>query len=100
MMGEIAAGQSDLTLVTTDNPRSEDPAAIMHDIVAGVPKDRAVETVLDRRTAIRDALSAAVAGDVVVVAGKGHEPGQIFADRTEPFDDRLVVRAELEARTP
>jgi UDP-N-acetylmuramoyl-L-alanyl-D-glutamate--2,6-diaminopimelate ligase len=98
MMGEIAARLSDRAYVTTDNPRSEDPEAIVNDILAGVPKGSAVETILDRRAAIREAVAAARAGDVVVVAGKGHESGQIVGNRTEPFDDRVVTRAELEAR--
>ena len=98
VMGEIAARLADRAYVTTDNPRSEDPTAIVNDILTGVPKGSAVETILDRRAAIRAAVMSAQPGDVVVVAGKGHEPGQIFADRTEPFDDRAVTRAELEAR--
>ena len=98
MMGEIAARDSDHAYVTNDNPRSEDPAAIVTDILAGVPDGRAVEPVLDRRTAIHEAVAEARPGDVVVVAGKGHEPGQIIGDRVEPFDDREVARAELQAR--
>jgi UDP-N-acetylmuramoyl-L-alanyl-D-glutamate--2,6-diaminopimelate ligase len=98
VMGEIAARAADLAIVTSDNPRSEDPAAIVDDIVRGVPRGRQVERVLDRRTAIHDAVAAAGAGDVVLVAGKGHEPGQVLGDRTEPFDDREVAREAIEAR--
>jgi UDP-N-acetylmuramoyl-L-alanyl-D-glutamate--2,6-diaminopimelate ligase len=98
MMGEIAARESDLAYVTNDNPRSEDPVTIVDDIMVGVADDRDVSRILDRRAAIREALASARPGDVVVVAGKGHETGQIIGDRIEPFDDRDVARAELEAR--
>jgi UDP-N-acetylmuramoyl-L-alanyl-D-glutamate--2,6-diaminopimelate ligase len=99
LMGEIAARLADRTYVTTDNSRSEDPAAIIGEILAGFPAGADVVTVLDRRAAIRDAITDARAGDVVVVAGKGHETGQTAGGRTTPFDDRLVARAELEARS-
>jgi UDP-N-acetylmuramoyl-L-alanyl-D-glutamate--2,6-diaminopimelate ligase len=98
VMGEIAARTADLAIITSDNPRSEDPVAILDDIVRGVPRGRPVERVLDRRAAIYDAVDAARAGDVVLVAGKGHEPGQILSDRIEPFDDRAVARDAIEAR--
>jgi UDP-N-acetylmuramoyl-L-alanyl-D-glutamate--2,6-diaminopimelate ligase len=94
-MGEVAARAADVAFVTSDNPRSEDPAAIVDDIVAGVPRGRRVERVIDRRNAIRDAIAVAHAGDVVLVAGKGHEPGQIVGDRVEPFDDRTVAREAI-----
>jgi UDP-N-acetylmuramoyl-L-alanyl-D-glutamate--2,6-diaminopimelate ligase len=96
-MGGIAARRADVAYVTTDNPRSEDPAMIADEIMAGVPTGSAVERVLDRRSAIREALTTARPGDVVVVAGKGHEREQIVGGRTEVFDDRTVARAELEA---
>jgi len=95
LMGEVAARQADVAYVTTDNPRSEAPGAIVDEIMAGVPTGSRVEQVLDRRAAIREALAGARSGDVVVVAGKGHERGQIVGDRTEPFDDRDVAREEL-----
>jgi len=98
LMGEAAARLADYVVVTSDNPRSEDPRSIIDDILTGVLHERsagadAVES--DRRAAIELALSEAQAGDVVVVAGKGHETGQQFADRTVPFDDRIVVRDVL-----
>jgi UDP-N-acetylmuramoyl-L-alanyl-D-glutamate--2,6-diaminopimelate ligase len=96
-MGEAAAA-ADLVLVTNDNPRSEDPRVIADAAAAGVRAaggDPQVE--LDRRTAIRDAVAWARAGDVVLVAGKGHETGQTIGDQTYPFDDRTVVREELGA---
>ena len=99
LMGEAAALRADRAFVTTDNPRTEDPDAIADEIIAGVPSGSAVERVSDRRRAIRDALAAARPGDVVLVAGKGHEPGQIVGDVTEPFDDRVVAREELGLRT-
>jgi UDP-N-acetylmuramoyl-L-alanyl-D-glutamate--2,6-diaminopimelate ligase len=95
-MGEIAARAADAAFVTSDNPRSEDPAAILDEIFAGVPRGANAERVLDRRVAIRDAIGTAQPGDVVLVAGKGHEPGQIIGDRVEPFDDRVVAREVLE----
>jgi UDP-N-acetylmuramoyl-L-alanyl-D-glutamate--2,6-diaminopimelate ligase len=91
LMGAIAAELAEEVIVTSDNPRSEDPAAIAAEIVDGLPL--AIE--LDRRAAIERALELARAGDVVVIAGKGHESGQEFADRTIPFDDREVARDTL-----
>jgi len=94
-MGRIGAELSDLAVVTSDNPRSEDPAAIIAEILAGVGED-GVEVEPDRRAAIAIALEAADAGDTVVIAGKGHEQGQEFEDeRKVPFDDREVAREEL-----
>ncbi|MFA5889630.1 MAG: UDP-N-acetylmuramoyl-L-alanyl-D-glutamate--2,6-diaminopimelate ligase [Actinomycetota bacterium] len=96
-MGRIGAELADRALITSDNPRSEDPAAIIRDIEVGARESgRVFVSILDRRDAIAEALRAAGPGDVVVVAGKGHETGQQFADRTLPFDDRIVVREILE----
>ena len=96
-MGRISARLADRVIVTSDNPRSEDPAAIAAEIVDGL----ALEVELDRRRAIERAVEDARAGDVVVIAGKGHERGQEFADRTIPFDDREVAREALRRlRTP
>jgi UDP-N-acetylmuramoyl-L-alanyl-D-glutamate--2,6-diaminopimelate ligase len=96
LMGEAATSLADLTVVTSDNPRSEDPLAIIADIEPGARAgggDYAIEP--DRRRAIRLAVRQARDGDVVVIAGKGHESGQEFADRTVPFDDRAVAAEEL-----
>jgi UDP-N-acetylmuramoyl-L-alanyl-D-glutamate--2,6-diaminopimelate ligase len=93
LMGRIAAELADLAIVTSDNPRSEDPRAIIEEIVAGAERELEVEP--DRREAIARAIEAAEPGDVVVVAGKGHEQGQEFRDRTVPFDDREVAREAL-----
>jgi UDP-N-acetylmuramoyl-L-alanyl-D-glutamate--2,6-diaminopimelate ligase len=96
LMGEAATRAADLTVVTSDNPRSEDPDAIIAEIVPGARRGGGEFVVdADRRLAIRLALRAAAPGDVVVIAGKGHESGQEFADRTVPFDDRTVAREEL-----
>jgi len=93
LMGRIASELADVAIVTSDNPRSEDPQAIIDEIVAGVTTDVEVEP--DRAAAIERAISAADEGDVVLIAGKGHEQGQEFADRTIPFDDREVARDVL-----
>jgi UDP-N-acetylmuramoyl-L-alanyl-D-glutamate--2,6-diaminopimelate ligase len=93
LMGEIASRLADAVIVTSDNPRSEDPLAIIGEILEGVRGPVEVEP--DRAAAIAGALEEARAGDVVVIAGKGHEQGQEFADRTIPFDDRDVAREAL-----
>jgi UDP-N-acetylmuramoyl-L-alanyl-D-glutamate--2,6-diaminopimelate ligase len=88
-MGAVATRLSDVVIVTDDNPRSEDPAAIRKAVLAGAPG--AIE-VGDRRAAIAEAIAMARAGDIVLVAGKGHEQGQIVADQVLPFDDVTVAR--------
>jgi len=102
LMGGIAARLADRVWVTSDNPRSEVPEAIIAEIVAGIPPvgaglDRHV-TIPDRKAAIRSALEWARAGDVVVIAGKGHETYQIIGSEAFPFDDREVARAVLAER--
>ena len=98
-MGRISAELADLTIVTSDNPRSEQPAVIVDEILAGIDGSSAVEAIVDRAAAIERAIALASAGDVVVIAGKGHEQGQEFADgRKIPFDDAQVARAALRAR--
>jgi UDP-N-acetylmuramoyl-L-alanyl-D-glutamate--2,6-diaminopimelate ligase len=92
LMGRIATKLADVAIVTSDNPRSERPEAIIAEIVEGAP-DAEVEP--DRRKAIARAIGEAAEGDVVVIAGKGHEQGQQFADGTIPFDDREVAREAL-----
>lgn len=98
LMGRAGAELSDLPVVTSDNPRSEDPEAIIEQMLAGVDSERreAMLVEADRRRAIAAALGAACDGDLVVIAGKGHEQGQEFeGGRKEPFDDRAVAREEL-----
>jgi UDP-N-acetylmuramoyl-L-alanyl-D-glutamate--2,6-diaminopimelate ligase len=93
-MGRAGAHLADLAVVTSDNPRSENPGAIVAEVAAG--SGGAAEVEVDRRAAIAFALSQAVAGDTVVIAGKGHEQGQEFeGGRKVPFDDREVAREEL-----
>lgn len=95
-MGATVAALSDVAVVTSDNPRGEDPEAILNDVLAGMRQGRAeVLAELDRRTAIRRALELARPGDVVLIAGKGHETWQQFSDRRLPFDDRTVAREEM-----
>jgi UDP-N-acetylmuramoyl-L-alanyl-D-glutamate--2,6-diaminopimelate ligase len=93
VMGRIAGELADLAIVTSDNPRSEDPRAIIDEIVAGAEGEVEIEP--DRREAIARAVEEAEPGDVVLIAGKGHEQGQQFRDRTVPFDDREVAREAL-----
>jgi UDP-N-acetylmuramoyl-L-alanyl-D-glutamate--2,6-diaminopimelate ligase len=93
VMGRIAGELADVAIVTSDNPRSEDPRAIIDEIVAGAEGDLEIEP--DRREAIARAVEEAKPGDVVLIAGKGHEQGQQFRDRTVPFDDREVAREAL-----
>jgi UDP-N-acetylmuramoyl-L-alanyl-D-glutamate--2,6-diaminopimelate ligase len=99
LMGSAVARLADVAIVTSDNPRSEDPMAIIGEILEGVAvvdPEGPAEVTPDRAEAIAWALSHAEPNDLVVVAGKGHETGQEFADRTIPFDDRTVARGELE----
>ena len=98
LMGKVASERADLAIVTSDNPRSEDPLAIIQDILQGAGVE--VEIDPDRRTAIRRAISLAEPGDVVVIAGKGHEQGQEIAGVVEPFDDRDVAREALALLAP
>jgi UDP-N-acetylmuramoyl-L-alanyl-D-glutamate--2,6-diaminopimelate ligase len=98
LMGEAATRVADLTVVTSDNPRSEQPAAIMAEIEEGARRGGGAFLLeSDRRAAIRIALGEAGPTDVVVIAGKGHETRQEFRDHTIPFDDRLVAAEELAA---
>jgi UDP-N-acetylmuramoyl-L-alanyl-D-glutamate--2,6-diaminopimelate ligase len=95
-MGRAGAELSDLAVITSDNPRSEDPEAIVAEVAGGAEGANELEIVIDRREAIALALARAEPGDTVVIAGKGHEQGQEFeAGRKVPFDDRDVAREEL-----
>jgi len=99
LMGEIAASLADTVIVTDDNPRTEDPAAIRADIIAGIApgiRSRHVVEIADRNTAIAAALGGAAGGDTIVIAGKGHETGQQVGDQKLPFDDRVVVADVLD----
>jgi UDP-N-acetylmuramoyl-L-alanyl-D-glutamate--2,6-diaminopimelate ligase len=92
-MGRLASELADVAIVTSDNLRSEDPEAIAAEVVSGA--DGEVEIELDRAAAIGRAIELARPGDVVVIAGKGAEQGQEFADRTIPFDDREAAKEAL-----
>ena len=94
-MGRLASELADVAIVNSDNPRSEDPEAIAAEIVAGAHGEVAIE--LARTTAIRRAVELAEGGDGVLIAGKGAEQGQEFADRTVPFDDREAAKEALKA---
>jgi len=95
-MGEVATTYSDVTFVTSDNPRSESPDAIVSAIMTGVAAGAEVHAIRDRREAISEALRSANRGDVVLIAGKGHEVTQTIGDVVVPFDDREVAREILE----
>jgi UDP-N-acetylmuramoyl-L-alanyl-D-glutamate--2,6-diaminopimelate ligase len=95
LMGRAARELADTVVVTSDNPRSEEPLAIIDDILAGAGHGPEVGVEPDRRAAIRAAIGAAAEGDVVVIAGKGHEQGQTFADGTVPFSDVEEAREAL-----
>ena len=96
-MGKISAEITDCSIITSDNPRSEPPEAIIQQIVAGVPEGACYEVQPDRRSAIEMAIKRADQGDVVVIAGKGHETYQIVGMQTYHFDDREAARAALES---
>jgi UDP-N-acetylmuramoyl-L-alanyl-D-glutamate--2,6-diaminopimelate ligase len=103
LMGMVAARLSDVVVVTSDNPRSEDPARIIEEVTRGAEpeaRQRGAElvTLIDRREAIGKAIALAASGDVVLIAGKGHEKYQEIAGRTTAFDDVAVAREALEAR--
>jgi UDP-N-acetylmuramoyl-L-alanyl-D-glutamate--2,6-diaminopimelate ligase len=96
LMGMAAAEGSDLVVLTSDNPRSEDPVAIMNDALVGIRRfDTQLIVEPDRERAIRRALEEAGPGDVVIIAGKGHETYQVLRDKTIAFDDRQVARTIL-----
>jgi UDP-N-acetylmuramoyl-L-alanyl-D-glutamate--2,6-diaminopimelate ligase len=104
LMGAVAGRLSDLIVITSDNPRSEDPNRIIEEVQRGITPDtrrdamQRVLTIVDRRAAIAKAIELAGAGDVVLVAGKGHEKYQVIGDRTLPFDDVAVAREALVRR--
>ena len=95
MMGSAAAKIADLAVITSDNPRNEDPGAIISEVLSGVADLSNVSEMADRRSAIEAALTIAQSGDVVVIAGKGHEKGQEVGGRVLPFDDVEVATASL-----
>jgi len=96
-MGGISAGIADFTIVTSDNPRTEDPKSIIDDIVKGIPDKAEYRVIIDREQGIRTALESAHAGDTVVIAGKGHEDYQIIGKKKYHFDDAELVHGLLKA---
>jgi UDP-N-acetylmuramoyl-L-alanyl-D-glutamate--2,6-diaminopimelate ligase len=100
MMGRIAAELADEAVVTDDNPRHEAPERIVAQILTGIPTGAAAEVEHDRALAIESTLARSGAGDVVLIAGKGHEEYQIYGSERRPFSDQAVARAALEARQP
>ena len=94
LMGEIAADNADVVIITSDNPRSEEPQKIIDDIIKGIPKDAEAEihSITNRREAIEFALTQASENDIILLAGKGHETYQITGDNTVHFDEREIVR--------
>jgi UDP-N-acetylmuramoyl-L-alanyl-D-glutamate--2,6-diaminopimelate ligase len=98
LMAQAAAALSDHLFVTSDNPRSEDPGAIIEDILKGVEKGTPLTVEPDRKSAIEQAIAMAAGGDIVVIAGKGHENYQILKDETVDFDDRTVAEEALWTR--
>ena len=104
LMGMVAARLSDVVVITSDNPRSEDPQRIIEEIKRGIPAGPSggrapdIQTVVDRREAIEQAVDQSHSGDLVLIAGKGHEKYQQFGDRVLPFDDGAVARAALARR--
>jgi UDP-N-acetylmuramoyl-L-alanyl-D-glutamate--2,6-diaminopimelate ligase len=97
-MGNAAATHSDIVYVTSDNPRTEDPEAIIRDILPGIRPGTAIRVDPDRRKAIHQAIQEAKDGDVVVIAGKGHEDYQILGTQKIHFDDREVAAEAIAAR--
>jgi UDP-N-acetylmuramoyl-L-alanyl-D-glutamate--2,6-diaminopimelate ligase len=90
-MGRIGSELSDIAIITSDNPRTEDPMLILKDIVNGIEKDNYI-LIENRKEAIKKAMEIAEKGDVIVVAGKGHEDYQILKDKVIHFDEREVIR--------
>jgi UDP-N-acetylmuramyl-tripeptide synthetase len=105
LMGMVAARLSDVVVITSDNPRSEDPHRILDEIKRGIPapsqaagRTPDVRTIVERRQAIEDAIEMSEPGDVVLIAGKGHEKYQQIGDRVLPFDDGEIAREALARR--
>jgi UDP-N-acetylmuramoyl-L-alanyl-D-glutamate--2,6-diaminopimelate ligase len=95
-MGRIATEKSDFSVITSDNPRTENPENIIADILKGVPASASHVTIADRREAIEYAISRAEKNDLVLIAGKGHEDYQVLGTQKQYFDDREIARDFLE----
>ena len=97
-MGKVAASLSDITVVTSDNPRDEDPELIIDEIMTGIDTEREITREPDRTKAVRMALARAREGDVILIAGKGHEEYQIVGDQKLPFSDARIVEEFISAQ--
>ena len=97
-MGKIAAELADLVVVTSDNPRTEEPTHILKDVIAGIDRTEGIEVIADRASAIAHAIDIARSGDGVLIAGKGHEDYQILGTEKIHFDDREQACAALSAK--
>ena len=96
-MGEISGRIADYTIITSDNPRAENPDEIVNEIEKGIKKTNGkYECIVDRREAIKKAIEMANKRDLIVLAGKGHEPYQEINHKTYPFDERVIVRELIE----
>jgi UDP-N-acetylmuramoyl-L-alanyl-D-glutamate--2,6-diaminopimelate ligase len=95
LMGEVAASMADRSVITDDNPRDEDPEAIIAEVIAGTGGRPGVEVMQDRQAAIEFAIRSARSGDVVLIAGKGHENVQIIGSEARTFSDKAVARITL-----
>ena len=95
LMGQAVQQGADLAIITNDNPRSEDPQAILRDVLSGFSDPTAAQLIADRENAIQEALGSAAPGDCVLIAGKGHEQYQIIGSERIEFDDREVARQWL-----
>ena len=95
-MGKIGTDLADKAIVTSDNPRTEEPMSIIKDIEAGIEKDNYI-VIENRKEAIKEAMNMAGEGDVIVIAGKGHETYQILKDKTIHFDEREVIKEILDS---
>jgi len=100
VMGKLAGSRADFAIITSDNPRTEDPDRIIDEIMVGVPPQAPHRRVVDRRQAIAEALAMARPGDTVLLAGKGHETYQVLGTRSYPFDERDIVAELLRTRPP
>ena len=98
IMGRIASENADIVFVTSDNPRTENPDEIIKEVIAGIPENKPFFVEVDRRTAIQNAINKAEEGDVVIIAGKGHEDYQILGVEKIHFDDREEAEKALKSR--
>ena len=94
-MGKTASKLADHVIITSDNPRTENPDKILSDITSGITEATQYQLILDRRIAIRQAIELAQKGDLIIIAGKGHEDYQIIGQEKLPFDDRQVAKEFL-----